>query len=230
LFMNKGLGLRMSLVAILSITVLVLSCSQLSPSSTPAPPPNTQELTPGQSIPSETQATPTSTDLSSLVRSDPAKVDNSKLPITPIEQIHITGSSPEIDIAKYRLVVDGRVDTPISLTYEAIMQYPTVTEVVLLICPYTFVDNAQWTGVPVATILAEVGVQPQASEVTFYAADQFQYNKTLPLVEAQHDGVFLAHTVDGQILPKEHGYPLRLVVKGEYGSYWVKWVNHIEIE
>ena len=155
-------------------------------------------------------------------------MDNSKLPITPVEQIHLTGSAPEIDIAKYRLTVDGLVDTPLSLTYDAIMQYPTVTEVVLLICPGVFADNAQWTGVPVATILAEAGIKPQASQVTFYAADQYQV--TLSLDEAQRDGVFLAHTVDGQILPKEHGYPLRLVVKGEYGSNWVKWVDHIEIK
>lgn len=47
------------------------------------------------------------------------------------------------------------------------MHYPTVTGVVLLICPGVFADNAEWTGVPVATILAEAGVQPQADGVTF---------------------------------------------------------------
>ncbi|GAJ00205.1 unnamed protein product, partial [marine sediment metagenome] len=44
-----------------------------------------------------------------------------------------------------------------------------------------------------------------------------------------NDSIFLAHTVDGQTLPAEHGYPLRLVAKGKYGSYWVKWVESIEV-
>ena len=45
-----------------------------------------------------------------------------------------------------------------------------------------------------------------------------------------NDSIFLAHSVDGQTLPAEHGYPLRLVAKGEYGSYWVKWVGVIEVK
>jgi sulfane dehydrogenase subunit SoxC len=182
----------------------------------------------GGQIPSEPATKEPTTDLSYLVSSNPAEVDNSKLPITPIDQIHLTGSAPEIDIAKYRLTVGGLVDTPLSLTYDAIMRYPTVTEVLLLICPGVFADNAQWTGVPLVTILAEAGVQPQASKVIFHAADGYQV--TLSLEEVRRDGVFLAHTVDGQVLPKEHGYPLRLVVKGEYGNNWIKWVNQIEIK
>lgn len=153
-------------------------------------------------------------------------MDNSNLPITSIENLHVTGSAPSIDIVNYRLRIDGLVDTPLSLTYETIMQYPTVTEVVLLVCPGVFEDNAEWTGVPVATILAEAGVQPQAKKITFYSGG---YQVTLLLEDVQNEGVFLAHTVDGQILPKEHGYPLRLVAKGHYGNDWVKWVDRIEI-
>jgi DMSO/TMAO reductase YedYZ molybdopterin-dependent catalytic subunit len=162
MFTDKSLCLCILLITILSILGLVLSCSQ------PFPNINTETFTANQTaIPSETQISSTSNDLSYLVNSDPAKVDNSTLPITPIDQIHVTGVAPEIDISKYRLIVNGLVSTPLSLTYDAIMQYPTVTEVVLLICPGVFADNAQWTGVPVTTILAEAGVEPQAKEVTF---------------------------------------------------------------
>ena len=51
----------------------------------------------------------------------------------------------------------------------------------------------------------------------------------LPLEKALSEGVFLAYAVNDQILPKEHGYPLRLVVTGEYGASWVKWVERIEV-
>jgi len=154
--------------------------------------------------------------------------DNSKLPITPLEELHTTGVAPEVNIEDYRLVVDGLVDTSLSLTYEAILAYPVVTEVVLLICPGFFTDNAEWAGVPVTTLLAEAGIKPEASKVTFHALGA-EYQVVLPLDLVQQDGVFLAHTVNGQILPAEHGYPLRLVVRGNYGYDWVKWVTRIEV-
>lgn len=207
----KKLTLMISFVVTLAIIIPTLSCSL-----------------PSQTTSNETQTIPTSTDLYQLVSSDPAKVDNSQLPITPVDQIHITGSAPDVDIASYRLVVDGLVDTPLSLTYESIMQYQTVTEVVLLICAGTFVDNAEWTGVPISTILTEAGIKQGASKVTFYSVDDYQV--TFSLDVAGRDGTFLAHTVDGTILPKEEGYPLRLVVKGEWGSEWEKWVDHIEVK
>ena len=156
------------------------------------------------------------------------RFDNSTLPVTPVEELHITGAAPEVNIEDYRLVVDGLVETPLSLTYEAILEYPTVTEVVLLVCPGFFTDNAEWTGVPVTTLLAEAGIKPEASEVTFYALGS-EYKVVLPLDIVQQDGVFLAHTVNRQVLPAEHGYPLRLVVRGDYGNDWIKWAKRIEL-
>jgi DMSO/TMAO reductase YedYZ molybdopterin-dependent catalytic subunit len=156
------------------------------------------------------------------------RFDNSNLSVTPVEELHITGAAPEVNIEDYRLIVDGLVETPLSLTYEAILDYPIVTEVVLLVCPGFFTDNAEWTGVPVATLLAEAGISPEASEVTFHALGS-EYKVVLPLDVVQRDGVFLAHMVNGQVLPARHGYPLRLVVRSNYGYDWIKWVSHIEI-
>lgn len=156
------------------------------------------------------------------------RFDNSTLPVTPVEELHITGAAPEVNIEDYRLVVDGLVETPLSLTYEVILDYPTVTEVVLLVCPGFFTDNAEWTGVPVTTLLSEAGIRPEASEVTFHALGS-AYKVVLPLDVVQQDGVFLAHTVNGQVLPAKHGYPMRLVVRGNYGYDWLKWLNRIEI-
>ena len=163
----------------------------------------------------------------SLIYQDPATVDNSDLPITPVEELHTTGRPVELDISTYRLTVEGLIENPLNLSYEEITAYPSVTEVVLLICPRVFYDNAEWTGVPVADILRQAKVKPEAEKVYFEAAGG--YRQSLTIEEATSDGVFLAYEVNGQPLPLEHGYPLRLVARGKYGSRWVKWLTHIEV-
>lgn len=187
------------------------------PTSTPVPLPPSVE----QSGSSSADGT------DSLIYQDPATVDNSDLPITPVEELHTTGRPDELDISTYRLTVEGLVENPLSLSYEEITAYPSVTEVVLLICPSVFYDNAEWTGVPVADILRQAKVKPEAEKVYFKAAGG--YRQSLTIEEAMSEGVFLAYEVNGQPLPLEHGYPLRLVVRGKYGSRWVKWLTHIEV-
>jgi len=213
---RKQLSLGISLLIILSILLFAFSCSQPSTTSSPNQPVTDEQLTKEQP-----------TDLYDVITSDPAKVDNSKLPITPLEGLNVTGHAPEVNITKYRLTIDGLVDTPLTLTYEEVKQYPTVTEVVLLICPGVFADNAEWTGVEVTTLLTKAGIKPQASQITFHALDG--YSQSLSLEEVQQEGVFLAHTVNKTILPEEHGYPLRLVVREKYGNKWVKWVERIQV-
>jgi len=157
----------------------------------------------------------------------PAEVDNSTLPITPVEELHHTGRTQEYDIDTYRLVVDGLVDSPLSFTYQDLLDRPQVTETVLLICPGFFWDNAEWTGTPLSLILEEAGLSPDASTVRLTAGDG--YSQNLSLEEAMADGVFLAYEVNGETLPPDHGYPVRLVARHQFGSKWVKWVERIEV-
>ncbi len=161
-----------------------------------------------------------------LIHMDPAAVGETGLPIDPVENLNRTGRPPEINIEEYRLVVDGAVENPLSLSYEDILAYPEKTDVVLLICPGFFVDNAQWSGVPVSLILEEAKPKPEAKEVRFYAGS---YRITLTLEEAQREGTYLAHHVNGQVLPEKDGFPIRLVAKGKYGNQWVKWLDRIEV-
>ncbi len=205
-----------------------LSCSRVPLTSSPIVPTESTEPTPSPAPKGELPEISTYQDLSILIYDDPAQVDNSKFPITPVASLGITGGGPEVDIDKYALSVDGLVDTPLALHYDALLEYPAVSEVVLLICPGVFVDNAEWKGVPITTLLKVTGIKPEASEVVFYAMDG--YEVAFSLQDVEQDGVFLAYMVNGQVLPREHGYPMRLVVKGKPGSDWVKWVNHIEIK
>jgi hypothetical protein len=167
-------------------------------------------------------------ELGSLVGADAAHIDNSNFPITPVEALHPTIQAPQFDMQNYKLTVDGLVYTPLSLTYDQILQYPAVSAVLLLICPGVFVDNAEWTGVPVTTFLEQAGVKPEASKVIFYGLDSYEYPFIID--DLYQNGVFLAYQVNGQTLPAAHGYPLRLVAKGKTGATWVKWINRLEVE
>ena len=80
-------------------------------------------------------------DLQDYISMHPAEVDNTDFPITPIEEIHLTGSSPDIDVSQYHLTISGLTDANLSLTYEEILNYPTVSKVALLTCRNFF---CQW--------------------------------------------------------------------------------------
>lgn len=157
----------------------------------------------------------------------PSEVDNTALPITAVEDLHRTGQPVVYDIKTYRLVVDGLVENPLSLTYEDLLSRPQVTEEVLLICPGFFWDNAVWTGTPLSLILEEAGIGPEASQIRIEAGDG--YSRKMALENAVADGVFLAYEVNGEALPKEHGFPIRLVARHQYGNMWVKWVERVEV-
>ena len=148
--------------------------------------------------------------------------------LTPVEELGITGVAQDVDIAQYRLTVTGLVEKTLSLTYQDILAYAAVTEIVTLNCPGYFVDVAEWTGVPLATLLAEAGVNPGATELVFSSVDG--YRQTLSLEHINRHGVFLAYEVNGQTLPPEHGYPLRIVDRGSAGHAWVKWLEAIEVK
>lgn len=151
-------------------------------------------------------------------------------PTTAIEQLGLTGTPLEVDVASYRLVVDGLVERPLSLSYEQLLAYPAVSRTLILECPGVFVDYAEWTGPLVRTILEESGVKPGASAVSFSDGHEFSYSKRLTLEEALSDDTLLAYQVNGETLPVAHGYPLRLAAGGKLGSLWVKWLFRIEVK
>lgn len=153
---------------------------------------------------------------------------NYSLKLTPVEKMGITGVAQDVDIDEYRLTVDGLVEFPLSLTYQDIRSYPSVTDIGVINCPGFFVDTGEWTGVPVRTLLADAGVKTGATQLIFHALDG--YTQLLSLEHIDKFDVFLAYIVNGQTLPREHGYPLRVVDSGSTGATWIKWVEHIEVK
>ena len=160
---------------------------------------------------------------------------------------------PAVDAAAWRLEVRGLVARPLSLSLDEIKARPASTFAVTLECagngrallsprplsqPWLqeAVGTAEWTGTPLAPLLREAGLDDGAREVVFSGLDrgvqgdvEQTYERSLPLDEALRDEVLLAYAVNGQPLPPQHGFPLRLVVPGWYGMTHVKWLAAIEV-
>ena len=98
------------------------------------------------------------------------------------------------------------------------------------------VGTAEWTGTPLAPVLREAGLAEDALEVVFTGLDrgvqgdvEHLYERSLPVADALRDEVLLAYAVNGQPLPPQHGFPLRVVVPGWYGMSHVKWLQSITV-
>ena len=145
-----------------------------------------------------------------------------------IDELGVTGSPVDVDPVTWRLAVTGAATRkPISLSYDELAAMPRVSRVSLLICPGFFEDVAEWGGVPVADLLALAGASPSWKEIVVTSVDGYPALFTRREVETHV--LFVALTVNGQRLPREHGFPARLVAEGILGGEWVKWVASIEV-
>ena len=141
---------------------------------------------------------------------------------------------PMIDPATWRLRVHGMVDRPLELTFADLLRRRIVHRFVTLTCVSNVVGgdlagNALWTGVPLAEILAEAGVSPDADAVKSTSQDGWTCGTPL---SALTDGrsALLAVAMNGSALPFEHGFPVRMVVPGLYGYVSAtKWLVDIEV-
>jgi DMSO/TMAO reductase YedYZ molybdopterin-dependent catalytic subunit len=163
---------------------------------------------------------------------------------------------PRLALADWRLHISGAVTAPRTLTYADLLALPRRSLVVTLECAgngrtgftpaavgepwgYGAVSTAEWTGTPLREALAAAAVSfsPSARELVFWGADAghvdaanatLAYARSLPLEVALHPDTLLAYAMNGEPLPAEHGFPLRLIVPGWYGMAAVKWLARID--
>ncbi len=165
---------------------------------------------------------------SQLLNMNPAEVDNRNLEIDPLDQFGTMGPTDiAIDLKTYRLKVSGKVGRPLSLSYEEVLKYPSVTETLLLICPGFFSNNGRWTGVNVKDLIKEAQIKKEAQYIDI--GGPHGKNVRIPLKALDQKKIFLAYRVNGETLPQEHGFPLRLVYEDAYGSDWVKYVGEVMV-
>jgi sulfane dehydrogenase subunit SoxC len=149
--------------------------------------------------------------------------------------------------------VGGRVGRELSLSLDELRSRPAVTLAVTLECagngrahltprplsqPWLVeaVGTAEWTGTPLRGLLEDAGIDERAPEVLFRGLDrgieggeEQPFERSLPLADALREEVLLAYAMNGQPLPPQHGFPLRLVVPGWYGMTSVKWLERITV-
>ncbi|MGL4631355.1 MAG: sulfite oxidase-like oxidoreductase [Leadbetterella sp.] len=136
------------------------------------------------------------------------------------------GYHPEIPLDKWRLTIDGEVETPAILSWEDLVNLPKSTDTSDFHCVTTWSKlHMKWEGVRFQDIAALVGIKPTAKFVMCYGYDTYTTN--LPLEEALKPDVLLAYTVDNKPLPLEHGGPLRMVTPQLYAWKGSKWIKRI---
>jgi sulfoxide reductase catalytic subunit YedY len=163
-----------------------------------------------------------------LLNMNPAEVDNRNLEIDPLNQFGTMGPTDvAIDSKTYRLKITGKVERPLSLSYDQILKLPSLTETVLLICPGFFSINGRWTGVNLKSLIQEAQIKKEAQYVDISGAHG--KNVRIPLKTLEQKKVLLAYRVNGETIPQKHGFPLRLVYEDAYGYDWVKYIEEVVI-
>ncbi len=179
--------------------------------------------------------------------------------LTPNDRFYVRThfEVPDLKTTTWKLSVEGEVERPFELTYDALREMPSRTVTSILECsgngrvflepPQVSirwelggVGNAEWTGVPLAAVLDRAGVKPNAVEVILEGTDRVEftepqsptpgaipYARSLPLTKAKAPEVLLAYEMNGQPLPPRHGHPVRAIVAGWYGMASVKWLRRI---
>jgi len=158
-------------------------------------------------------------------------------PIPPFEEFFLLNNNGIPTIPDdWRLTVTGSVTNPLSLTLDDLMNYTPTTRMATLGCawytiayPTIWIGNANWTGVPLKTIVEEAAPLTGAESITFYAVDGYTRNEYDLDEIMQREDILLAYEINGVTLPLEQGYPIRVVVPGCYGFEWVQWLERIEI-
>ena len=178
-------------------------------------------------------------------------------PITPNDaffvRYHLAGIPfDEFDAAKHRVKVDGLVTTPLSLSVADLMKMPKVELVAVNQCSGNgrgfsqprvaggqagngLMGAARWTGVSLKRVLDKASVKPGAVQVQFSGLDgpvdpsTPDFSKALDIGHALDGEVMIAYAMNGAELPLLNGYPIRLVVPGYYGTYWVKHLSEITV-
>jgi DMSO/TMAO reductase YedYZ molybdopterin-dependent catalytic subunit len=175
---------------------------------------------------------PKGTPWTDLRNRNPIDLDTSELDLTLLEDFGTMGlDDQETDLQQWRLIVDGEVKEPLSLTYSEVMELLPLERRILMICPGFFANNGLWKGISVKEIMGRAHAKPGVTHVTFRGSAG-DYEKTLrvPLHDAVAERVFLAYGVNGDPLPRKHGFPLRVVAEGYYGYEWVKYVYRITFD
>lgn len=140
---------------------------------------------------------------------------------------------PSTTLDNWQLRVSGLIDGEAKVfAWDDLCRYPLIESMRTIECIGNptggeMIGNALWKGFRFCDFAAEWGIQPAATHAKFTCADGYQTAVTLDRL--LHPDTLLVSEMNGEPLPPEHGYPLRLIVPGVYGQKMPKWITHIEL-
>jgi DMSO/TMAO reductase YedYZ molybdopterin-dependent catalytic subunit len=143
-------------------------------------------------------------------------------------------SVPQITAESWRLKVHGMVDRELELTFDELLKRNVVERDITLTCVSNevggkLISNAKWLGVPLADILQQAGVHTDSDQLKSTSADGWTSGTPVAAITDGRDAL-LAFGMNGEPLPVEHGFPVRMVVPGLYGYVSAtKWVVDLEL-
>ncbi len=132
-----------------------------------------------------------------------------------------------VDVAAWRLSVEGLVARPQTFSLADLKRLPSLTQITRHTCEEGWSAIAQWTGVPLSTILDAAGVLPAARYVKSHSRDDFE--NSIDLLDAFHPQTILAYAMNGRDLPVQHGAPLRLRVERQLGYKGLKYLDRLVV-
>ncbi|HEY2592926.1 MAG TPA: molybdopterin-dependent oxidoreductase, partial [Chloroflexota bacterium] len=148
-------------------------------------------------------------------------------------------ADPVVDANTWRLIIDGQVDHPVQVDYATLTALPSVDVTKTLECISNLtagcnmasfgcdlMSTAVWRGVAVSDVLNLAGgLKSSVVDVAFLSTDEF--SSGLPAEVVLDPGTLIVYQMNGDVLPREHGYPARLLVPGRYGMKNPKWLAGI---
>jgi sulfane dehydrogenase subunit SoxC len=154
---------------------------------------------------------------------------------------------PDIDPSQHRLLIHGLVKRPLFFSYETLLRYPMQSRVCFLECGgnsfrntlaeppqmtcgaiHGLVSCSEWTGVPLAILLDEAGIDPKAAWILAEGADSASMSRSVPMEKALDDAL-VALFQNGEAIRPEQGFPMRLLLPGWLGNANVKWLRRVAL-
>ncbi len=163
----------------------------------------------------------TEADLSPIFRSN-----GTSMPATAEYARHLAE-----DFANWRVVVDGLVGRPLSISIQALRSMPHRVQITRHDCVEGWSAIGKWHGVPLSKLLDAARLSPRANYIVFHCADRFgdkPYYESIDLIDAFHPQTILAVGMNGHLLPVPNGAPVRLRVERQLGYKHAKYIQRIE--
>jgi DMSO/TMAO reductase YedYZ molybdopterin-dependent catalytic subunit len=174
--------------------------------------------------------------------------------LVPNDRFYIRSHAPtpQVDVAEWTLRIEGNgVQRPVTYGYgELWNRFPLVSVIRTIECAgnrrillgkesgSTFegtqwergaIGTAEWTGVRLRDLLEPAGLTLGAREVMPESLDEIRARRPMPVAKAMADDTLVALAMNGEVLPADHGFPVRVVVAGWLGAASIKWLTRIEV-